>query len=131
MTHHHDPEVLRIESRAARHRRLYRLLGCLLGGLGVICLALVIPVWGGIRYAVYVGQVGVPEFRLHMGFLIIVAGVVLLGLAWYFYYRAPRLEDLREVYAKVEIARRQARQRLRVKVLDRGANRGDGPSAGL
>lgn len=130
MTHHHAPEILRIERRAARHRALDRLLGCLLCGLGVLCLALVIPVWGGIRYLVYVGMENSPELRLHMGLFMILTGVVLLGLAWYFYYRAPRLEDLREAYAKSEVTRRQARQRLRAKVLRQGGNNnGGGPAA--
>lgn len=124
MPHHHDPEILRIERRAARHRALDRLLGCLLCGLGVLCLALVIPIWGGIRYLVYVGMQNSPELRLHMGLFMILTGVVLLGLAWYFYYRAPRLEDLRESYAKAEIARRQARARVRAKVLNRSYNGG-------
>lgn len=127
MTHHHDPEILRIERRAARHRLVDRLLGCLLCGLGVVCLALVIPVWGGIRYLVYVGTENSPELRLHSGLFMILAGVVLLGLAWYFYYRAPRLEDLRESYAKAEVNRRQARQRLRAKVLRQGGDNG-GPA---
>ncbi|MBI4800462.1 MAG: hypothetical protein HY794_17360 [Desulfarculus sp.] len=128
MTHHHDPEILRVERRAARHRALDRLLGLLLCGLGVLCLALVIPVWGGIRYLVYVGMQNSPELRLHMGLFMILAGVVLLGLAWYFYYRAPRLEDLRESYAKAEVARRQARQRPRAKVLRQGGGNNGGPA---
>jgi len=128
MTRHHNPEILRIERRANRHRLLDRLLGLLLCGLGVVCMALVIPIWGGIRYQVYVQMANAPELRLHLGLWVMGVAVVLLALAWYFYYRAPRLEDMRETFAKAEVERRRARARLRGKVLRQRA--GDGGEDG-
>lgn len=129
MIHHLEAEIIRIERQARRNRFLSRLLGSLLAGLGVLAISLLIPVWGGIQYAVYMEEEGIPELRFYMGFIIMAAGLVMLGLSWYFYYRAPHLETLREAYAKADIMRKLAKERRETNQAQQDGGGGHGPGA--
>ena len=93
---------------AARHRLLYRLLGLLLAGVGVVCLALIVPVWGALPYEGRAGAQGEPGLAFLLGLFLLATGVALLATAWYVYYRLPHQEDFREAYDKAEQQRFKA-----------------------
>lgn len=96
-----DPELVAeglartaLARRHAKRRARLHALALAIFGLGVLAIALIIPVWGSIRYLVYSGVDDAPQARLLLGFILLLAGVGLLAAGW----RLDRLARRREIF---------------------------------
>jgi|GEM_PF-5559465 hypothetical protein len=98
--------------RHARRRARLHLLALVLFGLGVLAIALLIPVWGGIRYLVYSGVEDAPQARLVLGFILLLAGVGLLAAGWGLDRRSRRREIFQEAYDQARRSRWRAWRRF-------------------
>lgn len=118
---HEEPnQRVLIAHRSARRRAWLRLWALAFAGLGVAGISMVIPIWGSIRYLVYLDIEDVPEIRLLLGFLMLPVGVGLLGMAWWLDRRSRQREKFREAFRQDLLTRDRARRRL-----VRGGGNGD------
>lgn len=119
--HHAEPnQRAMIAHRSARRLAWLRFWALALAGLGMASISMVIPIWGSIRYLVYLDIEDVPEIRLLLGFLMLPVGVGLLGMAWRLDRRSRQREKFREAFRQDLLTRDRARQRL-----VRGGGNGD------